>query len=100
MSSALTDMVVHVTRTPSRAENVLSLTVDEALFDKVKRRERTMALRPANKYWNDHLKGIQYTHVKLFAPSGRALRIAFKGATRRSIAVAPDKRATFWEISL
>lgn len=101
MSDALTNLVETVTTgRPRAAENVLNLHVDETLFDKVRRRERTLALRPANKYWNDHLKGIQYTHIKLTTQSGRSLRVAFKGVAKHNILIAPDKRAVFWEVTL
>lgn len=104
MSAALTDLVSTVTgkrtRASRAAENVLSLKVDEALFDKVKRRERTRCVRPNNKYWNDHLDGVVYTHIRLFTNSSRSMRVAWKGCEKRKIPIAPDRRVTMWEIYL
>lgn len=100
----LTDMVATVTGSRTRAskaaENVLSMKVDEALFDKVKRRERTRCVRPANKFWDDHLKGVVYTHIRLFTNTGRSMRVAWKGAERRRCWTAPDRGVTLWEIAL
>lgn len=79
---------------------VLDLHVDETLYEKVKRRERTRALRPANAEWDRLLKGVKYTHIQIHAPSGRTQRILFKSAERRCVMIAPDKQVSFWEVIL
>lgn len=79
---------------------VLDLHVDETLYEKVKRRERTRALRPANAEWDELLTERKYTHIQIYAPSGRTQRILFKSAERRSVKIAPDKQVTFWEVLL
>ena len=98
--NALAAMAETITRKPRPAQHVLSLKVDQALFDKVKRRERTMCVRPASKFWADRLDGVTYTHVELIDPTGRKTRVGFKGAERKRIPIAPDKRVTLWEIYL
>ena len=101
MSSTLINMASQlVGRVPRSAEHVLTLNVDEALFAKIKRRERTMCVRPASKYWNDRLDGVQYTHIAITSNSGKKIRVVWKGAEKRRIYIAPDRRVTMWEIFL